>query len=719
MAIRLSVGPEWLDGTYVLRLRLSSPLVHEPIVCEKEIFKPETPWLAADVGRDDSDVPSPWTPLDRDGNAVSCWGRVYRFDGPFPASLVNQGKEMLAAPVRMKLECDLGSYELGSGPIEWGDTKAAKTTYSGASGLAHGAMAVTYSGSIEFDGLALVSIAITPPKQGLRVDSLALDVPLKSELTNTLRDPQMFVNRFPKVVRQWDGRSVFASRFKPYLWVGSLEAGLAWLCESDKNWSYEDAAKPCQVVPSGDTTLLRFSIVSKPGHVRQRLDYVFGFQATPVKPLRKHWRKFRPAAGAITQNPSANATTIGYDYTFEYISWLVPQEWSRDRFQERALGFNNLDVKLRVLNELGMKALPYTSGAVIADNNPVWDFFAGAWQNEAGPVSRGSTGGGYKTRRDGKSYSLTGADPGSWSPFLAYMADGLLGDPAYRDGLAGVYVDNTRPYAQNNPHNGSGYERDAFGRAGHSCPILGMRDLALRLLRVIRKHKGDEGILWLHAHNSFYAPIHGLGDYFLPGEQYGYLIQGRPWFYMDDLPIDVFRLEMNARATGVPQMLLHGISKISSEPAVKNVYPISLKRQPTEHIIAMCALHDMPFLLYSLNHDSLAEYFSIVDRTGMVDADFLPYWVNNGLRAETADAKISAYRVRDRVMALVVNFSDSDRKITFGVEPSRFGWSGRTLITRDERRGCPCTVAGGHITVLVQGKNYAIVSLRNKASGGG
>ena len=647
--IQLPVDKTWPAGVYTLVLGLTDTVTHQTIDFRKQIEKPSTPWLGSSIGLDDTVVPSPWTPVRITGKTASCWGRDYQFDGPFLSSVVGQGKEMLAAPIRMTLVCDSGKHELGQGPVKWTAAEPARATYTGSS--SDNGLKFDYDGSMEFDGFVLTHVKISPPDKGMRVDSLVLEIPLKSEFVKWMRNPKMFVERGNPLhlEKQWDGASPFSTPFKSYIWVGNLDQGFDWMCESDANWNYEEGAQPCKIVPSGDVTYLRFEIISKPGTVTKPLEYTFGFQATPVKPHKPGWRHFRSTAGpigpALGNEPCANITTFGYDYTFEYISWPVPQEWPRDQVQEVAPGFGNLDVKLKMFRTNGVKGMAYTSGIVIPDNNPVWDFFAGAWQNKLGPISRGNTGGGYKTRRDGKTFSMAGADPASWSPFLAYMVDGLLSNPSYRDDMAGIYVDNTSPYLQNNPYNGSGYSDDAFGRSGYSMSILGLRDLAMRLLRVIRKDKGADGVLWLHAHNDLILPIHGLGDYFFPGEQYGYLVVDKPYLYMDYLPLDVFRAEMNPDAYGVPQIMLHMLGSVYA-------HSLTNDRGPTESVIAICALHDCIFNLMVLNPDSLKEYFSIVDATGMADAEFMPYWKENGFATNDPKAKVSAYRAGDRVMAV-------------------------------------------------------------------
>ncbi|MFH0796771.1 MAG: glycoside hydrolase domain-containing protein [Candidatus Omnitrophota bacterium] len=719
MEMSLPVGQTWEDGNYKVIARLTSPRMEKPIEYTKEIFKPKTPWLGSSLGRNDNEVPSPWTPLKCEADTVTCWGRSYRLNGAFPSGILNHEKEMLSGPISLRLKTDTGEYALGQGPVKWTDCKPAKALYSGRK--KDGLIDFEYSGSVEFDGLIISNIKIIPPTQGMRVESLVLDIPLKSEYVKWMRNPGMFnpyVSNGTLPTPIWDGKSPLATDFIPYIWVGNLKAGFDWFCESDKNWNYAEGAKPCRLVPDGDTTFLRFEIVSEPADVKKPLEYTFGFQATPVKSLRKDRSFMRPTAGPLAREPYANMTSIGYDYTFEYISWFVPQEWPRDQFQERADGFNNLDVKLDILNHLGIKALPYTSGVIIADNNPVWDFFAAAWQNKAGPVSRGATGGGYTTRRDGKKFSMTGADPGSWSPFLAYMADQMLSNPAYNKGIGGIYVDNTAPVRQKNPYNGSGFYNDAFGRSGYSYCILGLRDLAMRLLRVIRKNKGDEGILWLHAHNLLILPIHGLGDYFYPGEQYGYLVkpadgeEPKRTFYMDYLPLDIYRVEMNAQPYGVPQVLLHLLPGIDGKPAVNSIYPISRENLPTENIIAMCVLHDVPFSLYTLNPESISEFFSIVDRTGMADAEFLPYWEENGLTTGDQDSKVSAYRTKDGITVVVVNFSGQDRKVTLKIDPKSYGWENKHIVAFDERSKWGIQVYGDTLHVPVGRKNYGIVSLK-------
>jgi len=527
----------------------------------------------------------------------------------------------------------------------------------------------------------------------------------------------MFVDKGGKLVPVWDGKGDYAgARGRGYLWVGNSSVGFDWFCESDANWNNGPSEKPFRVIRDGKTTHMRFLIVTKPATVREPLEYTFGFQATPVKPFSKAYRAFR--LGSDRMLPGQNARIIGYDSTFEYVTWLIPQD--------PPISANlSLASVLKETKERGIGCLAYTSGISTADNNPVWDFFGEVWKNPYGPIS-----GGYHTRRDGKVYSLAPVSPRDWSPFLAWMADRLLADPANKN-ISGIYIDNTSPYPTKNRFNGTGYEKDAFGKSGFTYPILGLRDIFIRLLRTIRRHRGTEGVFMAHAHNAMILPIHGLADYFFPGEQYGYLIPGKPYFYMEDVPLDVYRVEMNAAPYGLPQVLCtvlshmfpivekkdyykwapHPSPLLASLMKKHRLYRTELISEPSESLIAMMLLHDLPFNIHAMYPDAVKKVFDLQDRLSLSDAEFLPYWKENGVHCIETKAKASVYGHARSLAVVLVNFTPKDRDVTIEIRPAFFGWKDMSPVARDERRGEDLALENNRVRMRVKQRNYTIISL--------
>jgi len=718
LEVDVPVGRAWQDGKYEVCVTITHPAARKPIVARKEIVKPPLPWIGNTIGLDDGMVPSPWTPLAISGPTVTCWNRRYEMGGAFPAKMTSGGQQILTGPIVLTLTTAADTQILGRGDTVWKSIKRAKAVYAGKSPLKGGGM-FRYEGSVEFDGFVLTKLTIVPPKGGLDVKSLVLDIPLDSRIAEYLRDGtgRMFVDRGSKLVPVWDGKGDYSAQWGHYLWIGNLSVGFDWSCETDADWYYGKEFQPCRVVRDGATTHMRFHIVNQPYLVREPLEYTFGFQATPVRPVREGARTLRNTSHRLYSG--ANFTTIGWDMVFDYITWFVPQD---PPFSEE-LSLKHTLVETR---KRGIRCLAYTCGIQTADSNPVWDFLGEYWKNPYGPVFND-----LHTRKDGKVYALMPISPREWAPFQAWMADRFLAGPE-SDNVNGIYIDCTAPYPTRNCFNGTGYEKDAFGKSGFSYPVFGLREIFMRLLRIVRERRGPAGEFMGHAHNVMLLPIHGLADYFFPGEQYGGLVQNKPTFYMDDVPLDVYRVEMNPKPYGLVQVLCTMIGGMTSlvdradypkwvpnpSPEFQDIakrwdklYEAELVPGPTESLLAVMLLHDLPYLEHALFADSLKEIWDIEGRLKFADAGFVPYWEPNGITCLDPETRASVYTHKDSATVVIVNFKGEARPVRFEVDPGFFGWSGANLAVTDERLRSAAGVVGNTVTVQVKAKNYTVVRI--------
>ena len=248
----------------------------------KNALHPE--WLGTRVGISKA-VPRPWTPIEVEGTAVKPWGRVYRFDGsPLPTSVVTRAASVLAAPIAVRCHA-------GGKSIEWkGNTvveEATPGTVRLRGGLRSETLVLTGVTTVEYDGMVRVDLEIAPRGQEATIEELTLEVPLVPEHAR-------YLYHFPG---QWGSvansgylpKSGWAQSFRPYVWLGDEDRGLAWFCESDRNWFPADphASRMLTVDREPGRVVLRCHLVERPRVLREVLKYTFGFQATPVKAPEK------------------------------------------------------------------------------------------------------------------------------------------------------------------------------------------------------------------------------------------------------------------------------------------------------------------------------------------------------------------------------------------------------------------------------------------------
>jgi hypothetical protein len=251
-------------------------------------------------------VLDPWVPLDVAADkgtvAVRPWGRLYAFSGsPFPTLIESAGASLLAAPVQVVAWAEGQLQEWCQATLtvqQKGETGAVL-----AGGSFSELLAITSVVEVEYDGMIRLDWRLEP-RRSVRLDCLAFEVLLKTEHAKYLYFyPGRWGSTYNACSLPTGGVGM---EFRPFVWLGDEERGLAWFCESDHNWLSDAPENVIEVKPVSDAVLLRLHLIDKPLQLtpgaseldRQKalaaiteplgaLSYTFGLQATPVKPVVK------------------------------------------------------------------------------------------------------------------------------------------------------------------------------------------------------------------------------------------------------------------------------------------------------------------------------------------------------------------------------------------------------------------------------------------------
>ncbi|MBM3476883.1 MAG: hypothetical protein FJX75_26725 [Armatimonadetes bacterium] len=234
-----------------------------------------------------SEVLAPWSALQAeetdDSISVKCWGRRYDFaTGPFPRAIETAGSEVLAAPVRVRAAVD-------GEPVGWegcrphlvearADHAILEATCTGAG------LELSARTCIEYDGMVRLDLALQPTRE-LELTELTFEVPLRAE----------HARYFYWFTGKWELRENagllppegLVGGFRPLVWLGDEERGLAWFCESDEHWRPRDPERVTRVEARGGQVILHLGITEEPARLspgEPPLRFTFGLQATPVKP---------------------------------------------------------------------------------------------------------------------------------------------------------------------------------------------------------------------------------------------------------------------------------------------------------------------------------------------------------------------------------------------------------------------------------------------------
>ena len=165
--------PALADGAYEVHLSL---LGGGPTVVKR--FKQRNyPWLGNKLGKNNAVYP-PFQPVKVRGHTAEVVLRTYILNGfGLWCSVKSQGKEILAAPIRLRIETGAGEqgWQFASG--HWTASEPRRAVYEGAA--AAPAVEVRTTSSLEYDGCMKVEIDMLPGKQPEPIHRMWLEIPLR------------------------------------------------------------------------------------------------------------------------------------------------------------------------------------------------------------------------------------------------------------------------------------------------------------------------------------------------------------------------------------------------------------------------------------------------------------------------------------------------------------------------------------------------------------
>ena len=236
-----------------------------PVRVLQEKSRGNIPWLGCDTGVS-REVPAPWTPMRSRrtqagaGLAVSCWGRTYEFDElHFVKQIVSKEKPVLAAPMRLLATVNGRNVRWQTGtltPVAREDGEVVFTR-----NFSSGPLRVNALTRVDFDGMMRVDWSLATSKP-VTLNALVMEIIIPAEHAK-------YLYHFPgswgsaKNVGSLPAQDVTLP-FRPFIWLGDEERGLAWFAESDLNWFKGDPDRVTEITRKDNLVTLRLRLVSKP-----------------------------------------------------------------------------------------------------------------------------------------------------------------------------------------------------------------------------------------------------------------------------------------------------------------------------------------------------------------------------------------------------------------------------------------------------------------------
>jgi hypothetical protein len=314
----------------------------------------------------------------------------------------------------------------------------------------------------------------------------------------------------------------------------------------------------------------------------------------------------------------------------------------------------------------------------------------------------------------------------------------------YREmGWGAVYFDNTSTPACDNADHGCGY-RDEYGIWQPEQRYLEHRDVQRRFYLAMRERWPGK---MLFNHESGQLDMTQLShcDGMIDGEHLTLALPGDGFNYHKILTLDRMRAEYMGHNFGFVPIFLPEFTRASSgNAAVTNRFMTTPEPPEVMHLLGLLFLHDiLPWNAYS-HPGPYFHLWAVQDAFGWGDEiQWLPYWKNQdlvSLSPDDSNVVCTLYRGPGRVLAVVMNNTDSDRDVEVKLDLEKVGLPAGLAYAVDAWKAAgfksphytidsqgtavaspqPVSIAGveeriplqaGRLTVKVAKRNFRVLSL--------
>lgn len=648
------------NGKYILEVKVgegTKVLQEDSIPYEKKALPS---WVGNQLGISDT-PPVPWTDVvvDAKKDTVSVWGRDYEYGkNLLPTQIINQGKEMLAHPMRFAVKIAGKSHQSSAIPAKaaWTETTAVRADSTRSQRLEK--LEISNASYIEYDGMVWNEFEIKP-QGSVTVDELILEIPLKKEWTELIKPYNDYrlleTGKLP--AEGWKGD---ASKMP---WVGNGDGGFQVFQEATATWV---GSRVTEVLPGEDgSILMRLHIIDETVKLNTPLKFALGWMASPVKPAPKGYRDMRFInQGQVPRNPKSSTAVSEYlEAAIEANPniqpvlawwqgwWKVPENFKGnvDYAGTTPEPKENLSEEAGILHYRNISFIQAAYSRLtgeVSTANEWFEQFGDEWApNTAGlTLNKDSSFDSQKTIVSQTSTSLQ--DFFLWG----------LNDLMERSQTKALYFDVSRMIDDTNVYHGGGLLMpDGSIEPTHN--ILGMREAYKRIYTLLKQRHSD-GLLFNHSSGDLMLPVFSFADVMVDGENYaGILDRKENRGYEKTLSVDQFRAEYSMQNNVGPATLLlpqferaHSINRTEwNDKLYKHV----------DYIMGLTFLHDSNLWWSFLPLDHVTAVYQEIILTGLTkDWLFVPYWKQDSI-ALPEGTYASAYQSPDKAKTLIVVMNTS------------------------------------------------------------
>ena len=560
-----------------------------------------------------SEVLPPWTPLVYSNTMdVSCWNRQYDVSrGPLP-TIVSAGKQLFAKRPSVRLTI-AGNGFIVDGKNIFVEKGSAVARLEGRMKLPRGV--ARWKSELHYDGWFQIAFQLDPVDGPFKIEALYIDLPLKSEHATQLGASQWTAWNGQSWSTVLDSHTRRGRHQQPCFWLGDFQRGVAWIGMSDANFSRRRGDNVI-IKRKNDRTNLEIQICQRAITVERSLEYVFGVQATPVRPPS-------PGARDFVLKVDGERHVYGFGGTW----WETGKPIEVFPQQRELRSWKN------AAHRYPRGLFPYLAVYAVGNDADVFTIKSQLWINSK-PV---------------RERICAGSDP--WKEWLLKWAKECLLYPE----VGGIYLDVCHVKKCNSPHHGHQIV-DTLGRKIKArWNVLEQRELHQALYALCTAH--DKKLI-LHAHTRWWPCVHGWGHFLVAGEDTYWQVNGdrnvktsdRPWAYVDSLDLRYWRTlhRMGSSVLFLPQF---GRASPKSDLYLP---------QPSRSVLGLIGVHGLGLYASKTNRTERDRlYFDLLKP--WANADFHSYWES---REYAHFPLLTSYFERSSGERMVVHFNPTDRSVT-------------------------------------------------------
>ena len=633
------------------------------------------PWLGNDLGITD-EVPTPWLPVESDGDRVRVWGRTIDFgEALLPVQITSQDVELLAATARLAVASGDRAFAFSKpkiGRLEHRKDRLVREAIGKSGSL----MARTVT-TVEFDGMIHVKLVLTPDAP-TAVDRIAITIPVNREVAQVyarylsydftaLRTDKMSLATCTQRITE-----PIHSDFNPEIWIGNRDVGITWAAETNCQYDLVEAEKTLSVFPKSDSVDLVVSIVDHAVTLREPKTIEFALFPTPLKPVDPRMRQIRVAA--FGRHLTAFAAGISREH-YDYYSISMPQEFEATHNSLPMSSRGERYVRLQErLDKAGVKFIPYGAlgytNAVLEGPRRFYD----RWHNT--PVSKSTLARwGEYDRGETRDLSLMRGlhwdgyrvcpSPRSYADFLVWTYAGEIkaGD------IDGIYFDHGEVSHSCRNSNHDHFQNATGAQHKFHYDVFAAREL-LKRLWIATKRINPDLVIIQHQSRSLKS-LDSFVDMAVTGEAMNVLFAGSPSSRGVREDPSSYKPDYDQ----IPELLMNFdyLDTFGFEarilPQVKYCVEPYWKEHPDEYdnysrrMFRHTLLRGIRQWVGNMSQTAIIEAWTALDRIGRLDdtVTFHPYWNNADTISTThPDTIVSYYARTGKALVFVGNCSNEE-----------------------------------------------------------